>query len=479
MDEEQIQISEEIFRTIISRLTLQLRFMDLALNRYTFVPDTLEEFRCDGKFFHYPPIAVIKTFRNHPEELTRGYFHTVLHSVFQHGYFAQNRTPSLWNLACDMAVEDVILSLDLDCMRLDSDADKRREIQNIKEKIPVFTAQRIYHYLESLETDRIRLLTPLFSFDRHESWYDLRNVTGSSETLYGEETKGDPAGAGRNRFDQASHDTGESEEGEDPNANDAEIQQIRNALKDWKEISEKIETDLETFSREYGDKAETLVQSLEALHREKYDYSRFLSKFMRTGEKMQINDEDFDTIFYTYGLQLYKNLPLIEPLEYKEIQNVKELVIAIDTSGSVQGEVVQAFLQKTYNLFQQKENFFSRFHIHILQCDMKIRDIAVIHNAQQFDRYIEQLEIKGLGGTDFRPVFDYAEEQIRLGHFKDLGGLLYFTDGDGIYPKHRPPFMTAFLFPEGNKDITVPPWAIRYILEGEEFYAHPAGQNSD
>ena len=194
---------------------------------------------------------------------------------------------------------------------------------------------------------------------------------------------------------------------------------------------------------------------------------------------MQISDREFDNIFYTYGLRLYQNLPLIEPLEYTEISNIRELIIAIDTSGSVQGDIVQGFLQKTYNILSQRENFFSRFNIHIIQCDMQIRDIAVITTKEQFDTYIANMEIKGLGGTDFRPVFRYADEQVEKHVFRQLGGLLYFTDGDGIYPKYRPGYKTAFLFPEGNKDIQVPPWAIRYILEGEEFHAHSGSKNTD
>ena len=99
---------------------------------------------------------------------------------------------------------------------------------------------------------------------------------------------------------------------------------------------------------------------------------------------------------------------------------------------------------------------------------MLIRDVAEITSMAQFDRYIETLEIKGLGGTDFRPVFTYVQEQLDSHVFTKLGGLLYFTDGDGVYPKQKPLFMTAFLFPHDNKDITVPPWAIRYSLEGDE-----------
>ena len=464
MDEELIQISEEIFAYIRSQLTFHLRFMDLALNNYQLIPDALE-YRCDGKFFHYPPIALIKTFQNNPNEMVRGYLHVVLHSVFQHLYFSKNRRMSLWNLAADIAVENVIEQLGLSCAETPASQEKQRQIAKIREKVPEFTAQKIYHYLEDLETDQIKLLAPVFYFDNHECWYEIRDSIGTSETLYGEENRDNPSASGGNRFEGATHDTGESQEGEDPHASEEEIRQIRNALKDWKEISEKIETDLETFNREEGEKAEALVQSLKALHREKYSYRTFLRKFMSPGEKMKISDEDFDLIFYTYGLNLYRNLPLIEPLEYQEMNNIRELVIAIDTSGSVQGDIVQDFLQKTYNIFQEKESFFSHFRIHILQCDMMIRDTAVITTMAEFEKYIETMEIKGLGGTDFRPVFSYVNEQIEQNVFRRFGGLLYFTDGDGVYPKYRPSYQCAFLFPKGNKEITVPPWAIRYSLE--------------
>jgi hypothetical protein len=101
-----------------------------------------------------------------------------------------------------------------------------------------------------------------------------------------------------------------------------------------------------------------LHQGLDQLNREKYDYASFLQRFSVLGEVMQVNDDEFDLIFYTYGLSLYKNLPLTEPLEYLDVKLIKEFVIAIDTSDSVQGKIVQAFIQKTYNMLNQSENFF-------------------------------------------------------------------------------------------------------------------------
>ena len=55
---------------------------------------------------------------------------------------------------------------------------------------------------------------------------------------------------------------------------------------------------------------------------------------------MKINDDEFDYIFYTYGLRLYKDMPLIEPPEYKEVKTIREVVIAIGTSGPTSGEPV-------------------------------------------------------------------------------------------------------------------------------------------
>lgn len=64
--------------------------------------------------------------------------------------------------------------------------------------------------------------------------------------------------------------------------------------------------------------------------------------------------------------------------------------------------------------------------------------------------------------------------------FTNLRGLLYFTDGLGTYPARRPAYETAFLF-LGDRfdDANVPPWAIKLVLEEDEFTAPaPAAQNA-
>ena len=197
----------------------------------------------------------------------------------------------------------------------------------------------------------------------------------------------------------------------------------------WQQIAERMQVDIETFGKQHGDMPGGLIQNLKEVNREKYDYTSFLKKFAVMGETMKINDDEFDYIFYTYGLQLYEKMPLIEPLEYKEIKAIKGFVIAIDTSGSTSGELVLKFVQKTYNILKSTESFFTKINLHIIQCDADIQEDKKITCQEDFDEYLKTIQIHGLGGTAFRPDIDHVEHLRKNKEFNNLQGLIYFTDG--------------------------------------------------
>ena len=69
----------------------------------------------------------------------------------------------------------------------------------------------------------------------------------------------------------------------------------------------------------------------------------------------------------------------------------------------------------------------------------------------------------------FEATMDAVERLRREGALKKLKGLLYFTDGKGIYPVKKPDYKTAFLFLDDFEEENVPVWAIRMRLEEEEF----------
>ena len=92
-----------------------------------------------------------------------------------------------------------------------------------------------------------------------------------------------------------------------------------------------------------------------------------------------------------------------------------------------------------------------------------------ITSREEFDRYLQTMQIKGLGGTDFRPVFRRVDEMIREKEFVNLKGLIYFTDGYGVFPERMPAYKTAFVFVEEGYEIPeVPVWAMKLVLTREE-----------
>lgn len=241
------------------------------------------------------------------------------------------------------------------------------------------------------------------------------------------------------------------------------------AKSDWEDIGKRIQADLETMSKSRGDGAGSLMANLELVNRTRTNYADFLRMFSRMGEDMRLNDDEFDYVYYTYGLSRYGNMPLIEPLEYKESRRVREFVIALDTSGSCSGPLVQRFVERTFEMLKSSEEFGTQVNVHIIQCDAAVQEDTVITSVDDFTRYIDLFQVKGFGGTDFRPLFAYVDELVRAGEFEDLRGLIYFTDGAGIYPDSPPDYDVAFVFvDEGGQKRRVPPWAMRVVIDQED-----------
>ena len=204
--------------------------------------------------------------------------------------------------------------------------------------------------------------------------------------------------------------------------------------------------------------------------------NKFLKKFAILKEEMQVDTDSFDYIFYHYGLSLYGNMPLIEPQETKEVLKVEDFVIVIDTSMSCKAELIKMFLEETYNILSKSESFFRKINIHIIQCDDKVQSDVVVKSYEELQDYMEHFEIKGFGGTDFRPVFGYVNQLLKEKAFHRLKGLIYFTDGYGTFPAKRPLYETAFVFmKEDYRDIDVPVWAMKLIIEPEDLIQNKEG----
>ena len=441
---EIIKVASEVLNFSRQRTLVNMRFLEPAIRMLTESPSKCMRNRSygmgtDGKNLYYNPEYVLRAYQKEKGFVIRMYLHIVVHGIFRHFFVNPQIEQRKWDLACDMATEYIIESWKLDFADISAGADEKRELDRIRKNVGLMNAEKIYGYLKKTKESEIDRLEKIFRRDDHSFWYP--------------ETK--------NRNDVIQVKSGQVNQNREVMFSNQKLEEL------WKQAAKKIQVDLETFMKSRSGETGDFLVNLKLANRKKQDYSAFLRKFTRLGEHMKINDEEFDYNFYTYGMQLYGNMPLIEPLEYKDVRVVKTFVTVIDTSGSVEEEKLRRFLEKTYQILKSGQKSEDRVNFHLIQCDALVQKDVKITSEKELEQVMEDLTLYGRGGTDFRPAFEYIEELRKNGELTNLNGMLYFTDGMGVYPRKKPEYPVAFIYDSEvlDKIPEVPAWAIRYLMD--------------
>lgn len=434
------QTGKSILAYSRNEIYLSMRFMDIALSKLSWEMNlSTTSIGMDGEKILFNPRYLINLYREDDVLVNRVYMHMLLHGLFGHAYHGGGRNEEYWHLSCDIAVASILYSMPAKCVFQVTPDFQMSVFENLKKEMKVLTAEGIYRvlYNSHVTVSQLDMLKKAFHADDHQFWPKDEDKDDSEQ--------------------QQKHTKNE---------------------KQWQEISEKVQTGMETMNKEYGSDAGELLYQLSLYHRERYDLREFLKKFAVMKEEMKTDMDTFDYIYYTYGLTMYENMPLIEPLEYKEVKKIQDFVIVIDTSQSCEPETVRSFLNIVYDTLKDSETFFCTVNIHLIQCDIEVKRDICIRNLDDLDHYMSEMTVYGGGGTDFTKAFDYVAQLMMQGAFENLKGLLYFTDGYGKFPGMAPPYDTAFIFlDESGANIKVPPWAMKIILDKEELRnEHTAGK---
>ena len=133
-------------------------------------------------------------------------------------------------------------------------------------------------------------------------------------------------------------------------------------------------------------------------------------------------------------------------------RRIVDIVVAIDTSGSMGSREISYCLNEIFNMVKDYEGS----KVTIIECDM---EIGKIYEAKKLSDV--QTKVSGRGGTSFIPVIEYINGEPAYQKYKNAGKfrnslMVYFTDGYGDYEIPKPKtFRNMWVVMEDEKNLSL------------------------
>lgn len=355
---------EELLLRAKSLLTVKYPYFGMLASRLKHEPsDGLSGYASNGKRFIYNPDFLE---RRSCEEVMFILTNAVMHHVLSHQQRRLNRRGKLWQLATDYAINNLLAKNGLS---IPVGANYNTEYQGMY-------AEEIYDALK--------------------------------EEFFGE--SGDAFGESADTAAQENHGI---EEGDDAHS--------------FSNI-DGIEDDLDTQDESQWQYAASLA------HEVAQRKGAMPLGLERLGKKVKPSDVDWRFELYNAVNRHMRNNYAFMPPNKKHIHrgialpsltsDTLSLCVAIDTSGSIDDQLLGAFMEEFKSIMQN----FPSVKIELIIADAKVHAHHTFQGGERMD-----FALKGGGGTDYRPTFDYVESNLPMTTM-----LLYFTDGEGSFPRIPP-----------------------------------------
>jgi len=159
-------ICQEILVIVQEKLLALMPFLSQAIHKL--VPEATDNISLatDGNSMFYDSTALLNAYTKDPNYVLHAVMHVLLHCLCRHMMIGRMVDPGLWNLACDMEVEAIIVDLNLPRMLSDRAQPKMPNVVSL-------TAERIYRYFieHPLTPDELAEYQRAYSIDDHSLWY--------------------------------------------------------------------------------------------------------------------------------------------------------------------------------------------------------------------------------------------------------------------------------------------------------------------
>ena len=341
--------------------------------------------------------------------------HEAMHCAMGHPNRRNHRVKRRWDVACDHAVNLILIEEGL-----------KPPLHGIlaDQNFMTLSAEEIYPLIPED--------TPEESFDQH--LFDSDNETGASpdeNERQDDPDSGDAGGQGKEGQSEAEEQQGSgSQASQKPNElSPAEREELAEQWKNRLAAAAQA-------ARQAGKLSQSMMRWVDSLLAPSLPWRALLARFFA------INQRDD----YSWRRPSRREGDALLPRLSSE---GLEVIAAIDTSGSISDEELREFASELDALKGQV-----RARVTLLACDNRIADGAP-WEFEPWDTLQLPPEMEGGGGTDFRPVFDWVEQENRSPNM-----LVYFTDAEGDFPKASPNYPVIWLV-KGKGGV---PWGERVQL---------------
>ncbi len=326
-------------------------------------------------------------------ELAGTLAHEVMHPSLQHHTRRGGRNPRRWNVACDYSINPMLVDAGLTLPRG----------VLIDNRFRGMSAERIYNLLEEEEQSQ------------NSSSYSESQESGGADS---NEVPTDGAGAGDR--DDENHDAptaprspgGIGQVLDAPVTANGEEPTIEEQARDWQIAVEQAES----VARLAGKLPAGAMRSVESSRKAGVDWQELLRRAWS------------ETIPSDYSWTRPNRRHIWTGLYMPGVvsEGVGEIVIAVDCSGSVNARQLGLFEAEVCSILAGQQPRL----VHVLYFDTEVQK----HETYQAGQPLKLSPVGG-GGTDFRPCFEWLEDQ---GIHPQT--LVFLTDLWGTFPSEQPSF---------------------------------------